>query len=291
MIFSKYPFSCGNSNADIFDLEQSSVGIDGESLNDIFFNVRNLTVNISVESFGDPLEAFLEAGGADGGAIGALSGLGAANAALGGSASGAGVTTRQIKASGGLNSDGSALPASKAPTTCGEYPVHTFSSGGVSFIMDLGFIYSAAGIYYPKISIQLSNGVTNTAGSYIGSVIFDRFGAVPLLSDGSISVLSIAAFGSITINERYDSLQMSPIGGNAGTVVTLSPINAEQFSGFKDVTSVFINDVPITNFSIGGTPTQQTIQVTIPQGARSGFITFLTSGKDKFLSPIEFRII
>lgn len=271
-MFNRYPFDCSR-----LDRNSSSqpLGFSGDDLLDLFYNVRNFKYTIGTIQDYNPYNDFMSSGGGNGS-------INDANAALtvvgqnisNNSLYNAGISTRAIRSSASVD-------LKSFPSVCGEYPVHSVKISNGILEIDFGFVASVGGVYYPTFKLIGAANVTIGSGGYGGGIIIDKFGSI-LLTDSS-SPFPIT--GTISVNERYDSIEMSKTEAKIGDSVSISPIKGKTFTGFVGVKKVYISDVEITKFSIS----KSTITFTIPTGAQSDYVTF-QGATETFKSPLPLTI-
>lgn len=288
-MFRLNPFPCIQSPASVLAFGTYPISSTQDRILDLYADVHIFSVSIFSDPIENPFQAFFEAGGAQGTAIGALGGTAAASDAISsGAISAVGDTRRKILTASPIHSTDEAPFPQDRTTVCGEYPVHNFSGLGAIMEINFGKTVNLGGVYAPYITLTMSNGMSNTVGAFItGSISFTDLGQIPIYA------LSLGlVVGSVSVKERYSDIVMSSLQASEGAVVTLRPAQGKTFSGFKDVTDVYVGGVKAV--FVKPTDSRSPISVTVPKGAQSGLITFLSktvAGVNKFYSPDELRIV
>lgn len=194
-----------------------------------------------------------------------------------------GTSRRRILPVGTLNADGTELRQSQRPTTLVDYPVHSAGGGGGGFIeINFGKSLTFAGLFYPYINIQFSNGMGNTAGGIpVGSIIFDGYGEILIYGGPDVDgVLKQGlAAGRISIKERYSDLRATSLQVNAGGQLVFQP--SKQMRFLDTYKTAFFG---ATEAQVNASVSSLTVQV--PLNAKSGPVRLLSTGPqfDSFLS-------
>lgn len=248
---------------------------------DLYSDVHAFEITALGQVIGDAFLEFEMNGGLQGNAAGSLNGIEAYNQVMGdGISNGYGITRRVIKQSQYIADEGEQQPPREQTTVCGDYPVHTFTNGQVSVEIDFGKTVNVLGQFYPFIRIELSNGMGSARGALVqGSLDFAGIGPIPIYGPAFGYF-----FGSIKISERYSDIAMSKFTADTETQVTFQARATKKFSGFQNVTDVFIGNSK-AQFQKSNT----SITVTVPADAESNFVTFIANG-NKFYSPEVLRI-
>ncbi len=200
----------------------------------------------------------------------------------------AGLSRRRTYPIGFLENNGSDQIQSHRPTALTYFPFHTTGSGGGYLTIDFGRTLLYAGLFFPYIEISFAEGAGSLAtGNIIGSVSFDPYGSIAIYDSPSASPLNFTvALGRIEIREFFSFLRSSRRTFQVGEQIQLDSVGG-SLSDLRYYTSAFFGNIKVPIF-----PSDDSISITIPQGAKSGPILLARDEPhyDKFLSYDEFTI-
>lgn len=199
-----------------------------------------------------------------------------------------GSTSRRMKFIGALNDDGSELSNSQKPNTAMDYPIHLAGGGTSLLIIDFGKTLYYGGLYFPEISIEMSNGMTSTeVGDAIGSVTFGSYGSIAMYATEGFSAVCI---GSISIRERYSSLLPLVKLVSPGEQITFYPYEDDFTTFVRDIDNIYLSGRRC-DFDISTINTDQSsISITVPQGAKSGRFSFETESPFNYFRSEIIRV-
>ncbi len=190
-----------------------------------------------------------------------------------------GSSMRSIIPIGQLTLAGQPLPVT--PSTLVDYAFHSLGNGAGNLRIDFGRTLIKNGLFYPRISLNFSNGLTSEPiGRPVGVVDFAGYGSIPIYGGVVVNGIVIAsAAGSIAINEKYSELRTASFSASVGSVVTFSAPRALQ--SLSNYTKAYFGAVAALV-----TATDHSLSVTVPENAKSGPVRFEANSPlfDTFLS-------
>lgn len=194
----------------------------------------------------------------------------------------AGSSERKVVPIGQLNLDGTPFAESRRPSTLCDYPTHLIGSGGGGTIaIDFGRTLIYAGLYYPYILVQFSNGMSNIAGgTIVGDITFDGYGSIPVYGGPELGALSVGlVVGSLKVSERFSSLRTDSLTVAPNSSITFS--TKGPFSKLSKYKRAFFGSAQVSTST-----SANSITMTVPINATSGPVRFESDGPlyDTFLS-------
>lgn len=194
------------------------------------------------------------------------------------------IMKRKIEFPGKLNSDGTELRESQKPRVGVDYPIFYNQTGEGIIEINLGDLIYNGVLWFPKITIDLNNGLTSRGiGGIVGAITFNPFGMIPVYTGSSIIGIGD---GNITIDMEITNLVLENKIAGEGQVVVIRPIGNSKFNILSDIKEVFLNEKPCAFNVQSLNPNQQRINISIPQNGKSGTFTFRS--KDPFNEYICF---
>ncbi len=199
-----------------------------------------------------------------------------------------GASSRSVVPVGQLTSAGlEPTNLSVIPSALVDYPFHLIGGGGAYVKIDFGRTLCFADLLYPYIEILFSTGMGNTTGGRIvGTIYFESYGGIPIFGGAGLSSLSIPFVGGfIRVKERYSSLRSSALSASPNAQLTFTA--QSPLANLASYTAAYFGSVRVDT-----SPTASTINVTVPQNAKSGPVRFESHSPqfDTFLSYDDIRV-
>lgn len=261
MVFYPYPFlACPNGIPSVDDLSFTP-----ENYNKLFANIHRMQFNASLHILIDPFSSSINLD----------------PTSLDVNIQGSGPLTRELESSGDLLLTGE-TPILNSQKKClfpGEAPVFSGGGNSVSIEIDTGKCFKNGGLIFPSIFLFLGGQGSNQIGEFLlGNVDFQPFGPIPIyVQDLPSDALLAIADGSIIVTQTYDMLGVSPRFARVGDQVTIRPLNDPTtgipfvFDGLEEVQDVYFGP-----FKVDAIISSSQISFTIPQNARTDYITFIS---------------